>query len=96
MPEMRNADHTSNQRDRRFFSLPTMIGFSLCARALLLLLTLTLVGVARGDESLNCDNIDADLSPGKVIAIGARKQIAEAYSQLHGPVLVAEPWNGTW
>jgi hypothetical protein len=70
--------------------------FGLCA-TLLPLLTLTLVvGTVRGTESLNCDNIDADLSPGKVIAIGARKQIAEAYSLQHGPVLVAEPWNGTW
>jgi hypothetical protein len=79
--------------DFAFFDFcPTMNAF-----LPLLLLTLTLVVIAvHGEETLNCDNIDQDLSPGKVIAIGARKQIAEAYSQMHGPVLVAEAWNGTW
>jgi hypothetical protein len=69
-----------------------------CA-ALLHLLTLTVLYNAAPSEcaeTVTCENINEDISPGKVIAVGARKQIAEAFSAMHGPVLIAEPWNGTW
>lgn len=71
---------------------------TVCA-ALLHLLTLTLfvcTALTEAAEDVTCDNINDDISPGKVVAVGARKQIAEAFSAIHGPVLIAEPWNGTW
>ena len=51
--------------------------------------------VPHGREPITCDNV-ASVTAGKLVAVGARKQIAEAFSDLVGPVLVAMPVNGTW
>ena len=50
-----------------------------------------LCGSARAfDEPISCENIK-DIQFGRVVAVGARKQVSEAY---HGstPVLVTQPW----
>ena len=50
---------------------------------------------ATTNEPVTCSTMK-DITISKVIAVGPRKQIAEAFAATLGPLLVAQPWNGTW